>query len=165
LRVPVLAGDERRQPRRVFSEPSATQSALGTVRQHQPRIGPADSWSELAAPRAHAPLIKPNQVPSQLSPSVTPSPPKPSGASPSIEPQRAATLLPRVVPLQAMPFLRPAARQGDEPRASADIHVTIGRVEVRATTTTPVRTQAKPAATPAMGLDEYLRRRANGGSR
>jgi hypothetical protein len=43
------------------------------------------------------------------------------------------------------------------------IHVTIGRIEVRATPETPPARKAHPAA-PVTGLDEYLRSRAKRGN-
>jgi hypothetical protein len=54
---------------------------------------------------------------------------------------------------------------GEPPRAAASvaseptIHVTIGRVEVRAVTAPP-RGPAKPASSPVMSLEDYLRTRA-----
>ena len=45
------------------------------------------------------------------------------------------------------------------------IHVTIGRVEVRATLPPPVRSRQQAAQPRGMSLDEYLRQRASGGSR
>jgi hypothetical protein len=44
------------------------------------------------------------------------------------------------------------------------VHVTIGRIEVRATPAPPAPA-SKPRATPAMTLEEYLQRRATGGQR
>jgi hypothetical protein len=45
------------------------------------------------------------------------------------------------------------------------IHVTIGRVEVRATIPPPVRSRPQTAPAPVMSLDEYLRQRAAGDRR
>jgi hypothetical protein len=50
------------------------------------------------------------------------------------------------------------------PEAPATIHVTIGRVEVRATPE-PVRTAAGSTTPAASGLDDYLRKRAEGSGR
>ena len=59
-----------------------------------------------------------------------------------------------------------APRRGDEHHhasAERDVHVTIGRIEVRATDggKAPVRDRA---ASPVMGLDDYLRRQARRGA-
>jgi hypothetical protein len=51
------------------------------------------------------------------------------------------------------------------PAAEPSIHVTIGRVEVRATLPAPARSQPPRAAAPIMSLDQYLRDRAGGGRR
>lgn len=60
----------------------------------------------------------------------------------------------------AINSLTPAPLPTSEP--APVINVTIGRIEVRATTpTTPPRKQ--PSAKPLMSLDEYLRRRTRGG--
>jgi hypothetical protein len=42
------------------------------------------------------------------------------------------------------------------------VYITIGRVEVRATTPAPVRSRPQPAPAPVMSLTEYLRQRAAG---
>jgi hypothetical protein len=60
-----------------------------------------------------------------------------------------------------------ASQRADEQRLASverDVHVTIGRIEVRATSgeKTPVRNRH---VSPVMGLDEYLRRQARGGGR
>lgn len=45
------------------------------------------------------------------------------------------------------------------------VHVTIGRVEVRATLASPVGSRGKVAAPAVMSLEEYLGKRAAGGQR
>jgi hypothetical protein len=50
-----------------------------------------------------------------------------------------------------------------EAPAEPTIQVTIGRVEIRATPQGEVRPARAEVRTPALGLDEYLRRRATGG--
>jgi hypothetical protein len=51
---------------------------------------------------------------------------------------------------------------GTRPEPETTVHVTIGRLEVKATpTAAPARTKPSPAS--ASGLEEYLRRRARGG--
>jgi hypothetical protein len=48
---------------------------------------------------------------------------------------------------------------------SPAIHVTIGRVDVRASSPRPPRPQAAPSGASGMTLDEYLRQRAGSGRR
>lgn len=89
-----------------------------------------------------------------------------SGASEQIEP----LLPPAYTPIQSRRMEMPAAgkrteTQGAEPTAPPTIHVTIGRIEVRAATPAPpaapapVRTQR---AVPTLSLEDYLKQR-NGG--
>jgi hypothetical protein len=71
-----------------------------------------------------------------------------------------------VVPASTVPSPRmlPPSPKREHTAERPSIHVTIGRVEVRAT---PPPTRARPQAPQAraMSLDEYLRQRASGGSR
>jgi hypothetical protein len=53
-------------------------------------------------------------------------------------------------------------RRAGHPQAT--IHVTIGRVEVRAVQASPAQTKAR-ASTPIMNLDDYLKRRSQGNTR
>jgi len=48
-----------------------------------------------------------------------------------------------------------------DPPPAPDVHVTIGRVEVRATPAASTESRREPARRPAMGLAEYLEKRAN----
>lgn len=71
-----------------------------------------------------------------------------------------------VVPASTVPspHLLPPSTKREHVAERPSIHVTIGRVEVRAT---PLPARARPQAPQAraMSLDEYLRQRASGGSR
>jgi hypothetical protein len=51
-----------------------------------------------------------------------------------------------------------------EPLPAPTIHVTIGRIEVRATPAPASAPPSRPKPAPTMSLDDYLRQR-NGGSR
>jgi hypothetical protein len=69
------------------------------------------------------------------------------------------------IPVAARPLRNMVAepkRQPDQPAPT--INVTIGRIEVRAEPA-PAAPASKPRSTPAMNLDEYLRRRATGDNR
>jgi hypothetical protein len=69
------------------------------------------------------------------------------------------------LPRHEVPRLRPNAAVGGPSAPSAPtIHVTIGRVEVRAVQSQPVAAARQPRpAGPRLSLDEYLRQRAGGG--
>jgi hypothetical protein len=73
---------------------------------------------------------------------------------------------PRVTPLFEHRSDQKIGR-GDEKAAppAPTIHVTIGRVEVRATHSTSPSTPKPRPARPTMSLDDYLRRRGDGGAR
>lgn len=70
-------------------------------------------------------------------------------------------LQPRVPVVERDPF--PARRA--EPAAEPVIQVTIGRIEVRATPAPRAPARERPAARPAVDLEEYLRQRAKGEGR
>jgi hypothetical protein len=67
-----------------------------------------------------------------------------------------------VVP--AVPVFSPSLPPAVAP-SPPSIHVTIGRVEVRATPPPPAGSRDKPTLPPVMSLEEYLGRRAAGGQR
>jgi hypothetical protein len=64
--------------------------------------------------------------------------------------------------------LRPSIQQPTPPQSEAQvtptINVTIGRIEVRATTQPAAPKRKQPSAAPTMSLEEYLRRRNRGGA-
>lgn len=64
-------------------------------------------------------------------------------------------------PAPAAPW--PQSRQG--PAAEPTVHITIGRVEVRATRETPAPARRRPERQPATSLDDYLRTRSGGDRR
>lgn len=66
-----------------------------------------------------------------------------------------------IVPLPPTPWVEISPASKAAPPA---IHVTIGRLEIRATTPAPGKPQPKRTATES-GLEEYLRRRSGGGAR
>ena len=92
---------------------------------------------------------------------------KPSSLTPHETSQNHPVSIPVVAqPKVALHFDRPTSRNEEQgmalPEAPPAINVTIGRIEVRATTsTTPI---SKPKSTPkTMSLDDYLRQRSGGG--
>jgi hypothetical protein len=79
--------------------------------------------------------------------------PQPVPASPSD--QRTSSAPPRIVVERSTP----------SDSAAGEVHVTIGRIEVRAVPApAPAAPRPKPATPAVMSLDQYLRRRAGGGS-
>jgi hypothetical protein len=90
--------------------------------------------------------------------------PQPAPAS-RIEPaQSVRAIVP--APIAAMPRILPAPAHREGATEATTIHVSIGRVEVRATPPpAAARPRSQPAAAPVMSLDEYLRQRAAGGRR
>jgi hypothetical protein len=96
--------------------------------------------------------------------------------APRREPRESAELRPRTLPppllMQTVNNLRPftferSARRGEAPRtgvspsAEPTIHITIGRIEVRAEVQEPpARPAAKPRPPAGPNLDEYLRQHA-----
>jgi hypothetical protein len=82
----------------------------------------------------------------------------------NIQPQVAM----RVEYQQPYDRLRPSIQQATTPQTEAQvtptINVTIGRIEVRATTQPSAPKRKQPSAAPTMSLEEYLRRRNRGGA-
>ena len=68
---------------------------------------------------------------------------------------------PQIVPSLELPAFQPQNRMPETQEQSPTIHVTIGRIEVKAATPAAAPKRGAPAP-PAMSLDEYLRRRAGG---
>lgn len=148
----------------------------GAVPEHWERPGGADGVSVSApraagrepAPASPAPATNaagqshpaaPEVVPPSAAGGLAPQPAvRPATAVPEVSSTR-----PRVVPVQT----RRAARETPPPQAPADagptIQVTIGRVEVRATTSPAAQPTGRPAS-PIMTLEEYLRRKTERGN-
>ena len=84
-------------------------------------------------------------------------------------PQNAAVAPPRkpdspISPRLVSPRVRALPPTKEPAPTAPTIHITIGRVEVRAVPP-PVREKARPKPQPGLSLEEYLRQRANGGRR
>lgn len=109
-----------------------------------------------------------------------PTPAKPSlGASPAREAPPALVATPReprapqslrpVQPSFVAPTPRIAAVKSDRGTESAApppaIHVTIGRLEIRAVSPPAEKARPRPAPSPVLSLEDYLRRRITGGAR
>jgi hypothetical protein len=70
-------------------------------------------------------------------------------------------LQPKVTVSEPMPS--PVRREA--PAAETVIHVSIGRIEVRATQAPKAPVRERPAARPAVDLEDYLRQRSKGEGR
>lgn len=85
---------------------------------------------------------------------------------PAIEQEPAAVVRPQVTPIfEDRGESRFARGDRSHTPASPTVHVTIGRIEVRAIPSASPSTPTPRAAQPRMNLDDYLRRRGNGGAR
>jgi hypothetical protein len=74
--------------------------------------------------------------------------------------------LPRPMPAQPMPVGDASAQVLQHPAEASTVHVTIGRVELRAAAPAPAQPGARHAgARPALSLGDYLARRSNGARR
>jgi hypothetical protein len=127
-----------------------------------------ESHRQVKVERIIAPSIRPVTPikETKATPSDDESQPTSKPADPRPEPPLAQD---RLAPIGAtpeiVPYLEPVAparTQALAPEAGPTIHVTIGRVEVRATPAPAARkrTRSRP---PVMSLDDYLRQRSGGG--
>jgi hypothetical protein len=106
--------------------------------------------------------VSPERAPISLEPAVRPPGiPRPA-ADPDQSRQHASVHGPAIRPLTAAARVAPQAMRAADV-APPTIHVTIGRIEVRATPPPPAQPRPRAAAAPILTLDEYLRRRASGG--
>ena len=170
-----------RQPQltaRVADVPSAARDErqIESVQPRRPRVADGVGTAELAG-EGISPL--PVQSSTSLEPTTAAAPLRPpiSTARTAVHPsvivkpaatpdqaQREGILSPAVRPLT--PFARISPPQVPPVVAAVPpptIHVTIGRVEVRATPPAGARQRPPAAAAPRLTLEEYLRRRASGG--
>jgi hypothetical protein len=153
----------------------------------RPRAGQATGAPGLAkdAAREIEPSLKPAPRPLAAKPAITPAPaatvrieapaartlaPKPAVAPASVTPSpagglRIETPAIRPTPTARAPRFGPPISLPTAKEPPPTINVTIGRIEVRATSASvpPARKSVAPA--PAMKLEEYLRQRSAGGAR
>lgn len=119
-----------------------------------------------------------NEIGHSLRAGALDAPPGPVAAGPaSREPVSAASVAPSpspkaapaaaVVPsrIVASPRILPTPARRERAEEAPSIHVTIGRVEIRATTPAEPRASRTRAPSTGPALDEYLRRRGKGGER
>jgi hypothetical protein len=80
-------------------------------------------------------------------------------------PQESLSTIPQLQPRVTLAERQPFAPQWESPAPEPVIHVTIGRIEVRATAAPIAPARERPAARPAVDLGEYLRQRSKGEGR
>jgi hypothetical protein len=78
------------------------------------------------------------------------------------QPALPAGAQPGLLPVAALPERGSQNMFSHNETQPASIHVTIGRIEVRATSAQPSAPKRSAPAPAAMSLDEYLRRRSGG---
>jgi hypothetical protein len=74
-------------------------------------------------------------------------------------------MIPQLQPRVTLAERQPFVPQRESPAPEPVIHVTIGRIEVRAAAAPKAPARERPAARPAVDLDEYLRQRSKGEGR
>jgi hypothetical protein len=165
---PAMAGTQdhvERAPRQ--KEPVRT----GAKRQPTPSIQPLFESSRLQPKQSGAVPATANPFLSSA-PDTRPAMPKPTvEVLETVEPESSRGELAPLAPVaRVRPVVPVRTRLSSSlPEAAAampsTVHVTIGRVEVRATLPAPTGARVRPAAPPVMSLEDYLGRRAAGGQR
>jgi hypothetical protein len=149
--------------RRTVIEETVSRILVPKVDANRAPAGPA---SVRSAVREDGP-IQPAPDRSKLEPVSSPVVPSRSLSEPPPSPTRLVMppVQPRVIPA---PPPEPAAliRPEPAPTPSPAVHVSIGRIEVRATPLPSApQPRKRPSTPPVMSLDEYLRQRAHRGNR
>jgi hypothetical protein len=146
---PTRAADQaRRAPAAERPHPPAAPPAP----EERPRVEPAIRRIEVER------VVTPVPPPAAAAPPPAASVPRGREPAASTPPPAPAFLQPRVERLAPEPFSARRAEAAAEPV----IQVTIGRIEVRATPAPKAPARERPAARPAVDLEEYLRQRAKG---
>jgi hypothetical protein len=160
--VPVSGMSEASEPM-----PVSSPVQVRAVRAHTaPGPSPQPQQSALG------PQPEPNETPASFQPDIEVGTQSDRNAAENHEPVRLVPHL-KIEDRSANFPMRSGRRLFDEPGRSGApqgaaesqpaIHVTIGRIEIRATSNAGVSRRAEPAPSPVMSLDEYLRRQAKRG--
>jgi hypothetical protein len=128
----------------------------------RPLLGAPSSAPDTPMPDVDTP---PSSGPTMAAPPEAPIPATPGAIETRLV--RPFVAQDRAVPAPS-PSVRPGSRRpslstGPDAEAERIVHVTIGRVEVKAASPAPSAAPAEPTPSPAVSLDDYLRR-ASGGS-
>ena len=149
-KLPAPPAPARLTPARDRSAPPAEPPAT----ERRPQVEPVIRRVEVER------VFTPIPPPPAATPAAPPAPAAPAQAIPSVAPVP-PILQPRVQIVERDPF--PTRRE--EPATEPVIHVTIGRIEVRATPAPKFPVRDRKVARPAVDLEEYLRQRAKGEGR
>ena len=160
---------ERHAPRKIFAarelaviafpEKSGTDQPRDARRQDYPD---APSVTSIPSVAHHPEKKRSNEVLVNIEPELTETIARDRRAPGKVFPAREIQLVqPRPAPITRVLSRQPP----DVPAPERSIHVTIGRVEVRATLPASLRSQTPRTSAPIMSLDEYLRERAGGSRR
>lgn len=155
LHRPVPESAPPRTPRRHTVSPEALATFTPAVLPRESRIAsPRPSLAE--PPPATQP--RPQTIPlSHESPAARKPPSTPERALP----ERRAVAIPTLSPPPARrPRFEPAVTVAKAPPSEPSIHITIGRIEVRADAEPAVRSKPR-VESPVMGLNEYLKTRGD----
>jgi hypothetical protein len=146
---------KRRESRSVPVQVEANgEPVAAELRKNDSRAGQRESSSRRA---------RVSEAPTSVSQLSTPDSPS---KSPSLV--RPAATVQKIRAVEAViPAIRslPQFPRTPAPASPPTINVTIGRVEIRATSPAPAPQRAQPKSANVLSLEEYLRRRASGGSR
>ena len=145
---------KRRESRSVPVQAEANVERVAPeLRKNDSPAGQRESTSRRARASETPTLV--SQLSTPDSPNI-PSPVKPAATMQKIRAVEA------VVPaIRSFPQFPPAPK----PPSAPTINVTIGRVEIRAVSPAPTPQRTRPKSANVLSLEEYLRRRASGGSR
>jgi hypothetical protein len=160
---------ERPAPRKIFAAPELAVVAFAHESEANPSRDAPRAERQPTSAAASIALIghqpekeRTGEAVVEIEPEITKPPGRHRRAPPKIFPAQEIQLVqPKPASIRRIPSPQPP----DLPAPERSIHVTIGRVEVRATLPTPVRSQPPRASAPIMSLDEYLRERAGGSRR
>lgn len=174
---PVPPGHTAAQPRQSTLEPGTQRIVIervGSSKELSPDAAKAESGAALPGhsvqpirpalePAIRHVVIERDAALEEQQPLVIPRPELSSRTT-----TRSSPLAPIIAQPRVTAYSKPAASAPPQPAAAPQpaptVHVTIGRIEVRATSPS-VPPQGRRAAPPVMSLDEYLNRRTQGGDR
>jgi hypothetical protein len=145
-------------PQRMSRRPVQVEPSVGPIRlelrKNDSRAGQRESSSRRAR-ASEAPTLV-----SQLS-APDSQPKSPSLVRPAATVQKIRATEAVVPAIRSLPQFPPAPK----PASAPTINVTIGRVEIRATSPAPPPQRARSKSANVLSLEDYLRQRASGGSR
>jgi hypothetical protein len=144
---------------------SAEKTPPSDERPLRPPVGPAEGLSEerhvQTSPEREAPAPRPKPA----GPDLSPAEPKPAEKKPPHAPVAVAVKSishPRADKPDQAPLAPRAVTEPSPDRSAPAVHVTIGRVEIRAVSPPAASKNGSPLPAARLSLDEYLKRTAGG---